>query len=304
MKKITYTIVLLFFTMQAFTQYQIGLIPRKSPDNKTYQKVGLTDIEISYGSPKANGRTLWGDLIPYNSVWRAGANNATVFETSGDLKIQGKKLPKGKYALFLIPRDSDKWTFIFNKNWEQWGAFKYKEAEDVLRVDIIPQISNIYKEHLEYTIENHGFFLSRVNLQWGNKAASFEIETDYTNTFIVNINNKVKETDPNILSVLYLQGAEHLIDLNKEQEQAEEWLTLSQKHFDGIKEWNKLFYPKTYVQGHIYWEESKLLAQKNKPTEALKKIDQIMNLENNIFYKRKKEEIDNTISSLKKLSSR
>jgi len=96
MKKILLTLSFLAFCNLCFSQYQIGLIPRESPDKGVYQKIGFTSIDIRYGSPKVKGRNIWGDLVPYNQVWRAGSNNATTIEFSTDVNINGKLLQQGK----------------------------------------------------------------------------------------------------------------------------------------------------------------------------------------------------------------
>src|SRR5690349_3182602 len=97
-----------------------------------------TVISIDYSQPSIKGRTIGKDLEPMEGkVWRAGANEATVFEVSKAVKIEGKDLPAGKYGLFAIAED-DEWTIIFNKTWNQWGAYNYKESEDVLRVKVKP----------------------------------------------------------------------------------------------------------------------------------------------------------------------
>lgn len=110
---------------------------RKSPMNTTNAKIGSADVSVQYSSPSVKEREIWGDLVPYGKVWRTGANEATIFETSADIKVEGKMLPAGKYSLFTIPGEKE-WTVIFNKEWEQWGAYKYKEAEDALRVQVKP----------------------------------------------------------------------------------------------------------------------------------------------------------------------
>ena len=114
MRKLIICILLTFFLSPIFSQYQINLIPRKSPDKGIYHKIGYTEIDISYGSPKVNERKVWGGLIEYDKLWRAGANVATTMEFSQDIFIQGKRLPRGRYAFFIIPRKLGAWTVIFS----------------------------------------------------------------------------------------------------------------------------------------------------------------------------------------------
>jgi len=125
---------------------------RVSPKASVSQVVGLTEIEIEYSRPGVKGRKVWGELVPYNKVWRAGANEATVFEFESDVLIEGKKLSAGKYSFFVIP-GKEEWTLIFNKVADQWGAFEYNEAEDALRVTVKPE-SNEHTEWMSFSFTN------------------------------------------------------------------------------------------------------------------------------------------------------
>jgi hypothetical protein len=119
----------------------------KSPLDMSYFPVNYPILKIQhkadgpliarviYGRPQKNNRTIFGDLVPYRSVWRLGANEATEIEFFRDVKINNKKLPKGEYTLYAIP-DTGKWTLIINKETDTWGAFGYDDKKDVLRVDL------------------------------------------------------------------------------------------------------------------------------------------------------------------------
>jgi hypothetical protein len=125
---------------------------RPSPATTLETKVGTAAVKINYGAPSVKGREIWGKLVPYDQVWRTGANEATTFETSADIKVEGQLLPKGKYALFTIP-GKDEWVVIFNKNAAQWGSYSYKESEDVLRVKVRPGMASSFNEQLKF--ESH-----------------------------------------------------------------------------------------------------------------------------------------------------
>jgi hypothetical protein len=133
--------------------------PRVSPPATATGNIGNTAITIHYSSPSVKGRKIWGGLVPYDSVWRAGANEATTFETTMDIKVQGTLLPAGKYGFFLLPKEHGKWVAIFNKVPDQWGAFKYDMSKDQLRVDVTPVMLPANKEMLGYTITPKGFEL-------------------------------------------------------------------------------------------------------------------------------------------------
>lgn len=143
---------------------------RPSPPAKATGKAGNATITIDYSAPSVKGRKVWGDMVPYGKVWRTGANEATVFEVDSDVKVQGSTLPKGKYGLFTIPGESE-WTIIFNKTWNQWGAFRYKQEEDMLRVKAKPEKSSAFTEKMTFVVNN-----GVVTLRWENLQVSFNVQ--------------------------------------------------------------------------------------------------------------------------------
>lgn len=116
------------------------------------------NIIINYGSPSVKGRTIWGELVPFNKVWRAGANDATTFETDKDLTVEGSILPAGKYSFFVIPNENE-CVIIFNKVAKQWGAYKYKESDDQLRVTVKQKVVDSSTENLVYKINKNNIVL-------------------------------------------------------------------------------------------------------------------------------------------------
>ena len=139
-----------------------------SPPATATGKVGRANVTIKYSSPGVKGRTIWGGLVPYNKVWRAGANSATVIETDKDLKVEGKSLPGGKYSIYAIPGEKE-WTIIFNSQTGQWGITRAGEttldpSKDVIRVNVKPKKSATMNERLVYTVNNKGIVLSWENL--------------------------------------------------------------------------------------------------------------------------------------------
>lgn len=129
-------------------------------------------VTIDYSQPSVKGRTIGKDLEPMEGkVWRAGANEATVFEVSKDVKVEDKALPAGKYSLYMIP-NGEEWTVIINKTWQQWGAYQYKEADDALRVKVKGKKADPFAEKLTYNVDKDG----KVALLWGDKKVEFKVK--------------------------------------------------------------------------------------------------------------------------------
>jgi len=149
---------------------------RVSPYATVLQTVGATDISISYHRPGVKGREIWGKLVPYNQVWRAGANNATVFDFSQDVTIAGTKLKAGKYSFFLIPSENE-WTVIFNSVADQWGAYSYDSTKNVLSFKVKPE-AGMNTEWLLYTFTDVSVSSAKVVMQWEKVAVGFTINTE------------------------------------------------------------------------------------------------------------------------------
>lgn len=132
-----YFLSLLFLTINGFLPAQVQL-PQPSPKCVTEQVVGLTNVRVEYSRPGVKGRKIFGELVPYNQVWRTGANAATSISFSHDVTFGDKKLPAGEYALFTIPSPTE-WIIIFNTNEGQKGSVNYKESLDVLRLSARPE---------------------------------------------------------------------------------------------------------------------------------------------------------------------
>ena len=168
MKKSTLLLCFLFSGFMLFAQDDKAARP--SPPATATAAVNGKTITIDYSQPSVKGRKIWGDLVPYGKVWRAGANETTAFTLSADATAEGKQLPAGKYAFFVIPNEKE-WTIIFNKT-IKWGAFSYKEDEDVLRVTVPVKKSKAFAEKLTYNISSKGV----VSLTWENALVEFIVK--------------------------------------------------------------------------------------------------------------------------------
>ncbi|MBK8702779.1 MAG: DUF2911 domain-containing protein [Saprospiraceae bacterium] len=180
--------ILLTFIVAASLQAQLEL-PAKSPKASVSYRVGLTDVTVTYSSPAVRGRKIWGEVVPYDKLWRAGANQATTIEFSTDVKIDGKDLPKGKYALFLIPKEGDTWTAILNTVTDQWGGYNYDQSKDALRAEVQTKTVVQEEEHLQYTIENQGIDRGYIRLAWDKKRIYLPFSADVMKFSMTNIEN-------------------------------------------------------------------------------------------------------------------
>ncbi len=148
-----------------------GESKRPSPLTSTENMVGDAQIKIIYSSPGVKGRTIWGDLVPYNKIWRTGANDATILETSSDLKINGEVLKRGKYSLFTVPGETQ-WTVMINKVWDQWGAYNYDSSKDAIRMTVEPTTTDSLVERMQFKIEDTG----EIKFLWEKLQFSFMVE--------------------------------------------------------------------------------------------------------------------------------
>ena len=163
--KLKAKIAILFLAVLTTT---LGIAQDKKPASPPATATGTINgatITISYSSPFVKGRVIWGELVPYGQVWRAGANDATTFETTKAIKVEGKELPAGKYAFFVIPEKDGKATVIFNKEAKQWGAYKYDESKDQLRVAVKTKKTAKPEESLVYKVNKNSVILSWENLE-------------------------------------------------------------------------------------------------------------------------------------------
>ena len=127
-------------------------------------------VTIDYSQPSLKGRKVGTELAPYGQVWRTGANEATVFEVSKDVKVEGQSLPAGKYGLYSLPGENE-WIIIFNKTWKQWGT-QYKEADDALRVKVSPAKADTSNEKMTFSIDKSG----KISLMWGDTVVAFMVQ--------------------------------------------------------------------------------------------------------------------------------
>lgn len=151
-------------------------MPQPSPAAMVMQRVGLTDVTVEYSRPGVKNRVIFGDLVPYNELWRTGANKATAIDFSTAAKINGQEIKAGKYSLFTIPGE-DEWVVIFNKETELWGTGGYTQRNDAMRVRI-PSAESPFTERFTISIENMTDNSADLILAWSTTKVVIPITTD------------------------------------------------------------------------------------------------------------------------------
>jgi tetratricopeptide (TPR) repeat protein len=151
-------------------------LPRQSQHAVLTQRIGITDITVVYSRPLVNGRKVWGGLVPYGQVWRAGANENTTIRFADAVTIDGHALPAGTYGLHMIPNEND-WTVIFSKAYTSWGSFTYNQAEDALRVTVKPQATDMH-EALTYDFDEVKPNGAVLTLRWEKLAVPVPISVN------------------------------------------------------------------------------------------------------------------------------
>lgn len=172
---ISIAVLLLGFSSKIVAQDNL-VLPEASQRAEVVQRIGYTDVDIVYHSPGVNGRKVWGELVPYGQVWRAGANENTTISFTDDVTIDGKPLAAGTYGLHMIPGEGE-WTIIFSKNHTSWGSFFYKQDEDALRVKVKPE-SHEFQEWLDYTFADRKANSAKVALSWEKVKVPFTVGVD------------------------------------------------------------------------------------------------------------------------------
>jgi hypothetical protein len=166
-------------------------LPDVSQAAEVKQRIALTDITVNYHRPLVNGRKIWGGVVPYGKVWRAGANENTTIEFSDPVSVEGKPLDKGTYGLHMIP-NQDSWTVIFSKTNTGWGSFSYDQKDDALRVDVKPKPLAEQKEALEFEFEDLKPDSTAVTLKWEKLGVPFTVSIKDADQTLQNIRAQMK----------------------------------------------------------------------------------------------------------------
>jgi tetratricopeptide (TPR) repeat protein len=224
-----YSLVPLLFLLFVLSQVSFGqpnlTLPEASPQATVMQTVGLTEITVTYHQPAVKGRPIWGELVPYNKVWRAGANENTTFKFSDPVQIGGKELPAGTFGFHMIPAENE-WTLIFSTAYTAWGSYAYDQQEDALRLKVKPLTAGDFKERLLYYFEDATDSSVNAVMQWEKVKISFPIKIDLHAVVLKSIHNELKSL-PQFFWQGWNQAATYCLQENVNLPEALTWVDRS-----------------------------------------------------------------------------
>jgi hypothetical protein len=254
MKKIVSTI--LICTIAAIVSAQVKM-PAPSPTQTIKQDFGLSSIELVYSRPAMKGRKIFGDLVPWNKVWRTGANSATRIKFNDDVMIGGQALKAGEYAIYTVPGDKQ-WEIIINKGSANWGTI-YKQEDDVFRIKVTPMKISEPVETFTMQFANIKPTSTDLHIMWDKTAVAIPITTEIDKKIMGQIDNAMnKDSRP------YFQSAMYYMENGKDMNQSLQW-------FDKALEQN----PKAYW---IYHQKANALVKLNRKAEAKTTAQKSMDL--------------------------
>ncbi|NMB83331.1 MAG: DUF2911 domain-containing protein [Ignavibacteria bacterium] len=227
--------------------------PRVSPQASVSQTFGYTTVTINYSRPSVHNRKIWGALVPYDKVWRAGANEATTIQFTTDVTIAGNKVAAGIYSLFMIPTEEE-WTIILNTESRIWGL-SHKPENDYLRFTVQPAQSH-YCEQLQYCFTEVTDASCRVSMNWENLQVSFVVTSDLASQAYLKMKEAINKSpqDPSVYNACVKFAAEKEVFLNE----ALEWADKA------------ILYGGGYVS---YFFKAKILFAQKKYVDALRTIE-------------------------------
>lgn len=234
-------------------------LPQASPGASVSRMIGTTTVRIDYHSPGVRERTIWGGLVPYDVVWRLGANEATTISLTHAVTIEGRKVPAGKYALFAVP-GRQSWTMILNRKADQWGAFFYDARDDLVRFDVHP-VAGPHTEWMSFTIDTKSPESVVVELAWEKLRVPFTIEADVNGIVWASIDSALADKAANWET--FYQAARYSLDSGERSAEALKWIDRSMALEASF--WN-------------HEVKARLLHREGRTREALPLIDRAMKL--------------------------
>lgn len=226
MKKYLFCLVALLlcwvFSYEASAQIKL---PQASPEALVKQTIGLTEITVRYHAPSVKGRQIFGSLVPYGKLWRAGANEATLITFEDDLFLNHERVPAGTYSFFILPENETEWNIVLNKDTTLWGLEGYSELNDVAYLRVTPK-KVPFQETLQFSFNDIGTNTGTLNLSWENSQVSIRIETEIEKKALANINKALAKAAPDDWYT-WAQAANYMLSKKEHHEKALEWINKS-----------------------------------------------------------------------------
>jgi Protein of unknown function (DUF2911) len=196
--------------------------PRISPAATVIQTIGLSEVRIDYSRPAARGRKIMGELVPFNRIWRVGANESTKITFSDSVKINGSWIPAGTYALYAIPQEKE-WIIIIHKNTTHWGDGRtnYKPEEDQLRFTVAPILTATYTENFLIGFDEITHQRTQLNLDWEFTRITFQLEFDTHKRMLAKISSAIAD---NPTAATYYEAARYFQEQNFQLETSRTYL--------------------------------------------------------------------------------
>ena len=198
--------------------------PAPSPSSKVEQAFGLSTVTIDYSRPGVKGRTVFGDLVPYGKVWRTGANASTQIEFSSDVKLEGKDVPAGRYAIYSIPGES-KWTIMIYKDLSLGGRVSgYDESKELVRFDVTPVKIGMSVESFTIDINDLKDNAATLGIMWSDVYVPIKMTIDTQSEVVAQIERFAKNPEA-ALANNYFSAAGYYMSIDKDLDKALEWIT-------------------------------------------------------------------------------
>lgn len=232
-------------------------LPQASPEAMVKQTIGLTNISIRYHAPGVKGRKIFGSLVPYGQLWRAGANEATLITFQDDLFLNHERVPAGTYSFFILPESDTVWNIVLNKDTTLWGLEGYSELNDVAYLRVTPK-KIPFQETLQFSFGDIATSSGTLNMAWENSMVSIRMETEVEKKALANINKALAEAAPDDWYIL-AQAADYMVPRKEHHQKALEWINKS----IAIKEnfFNNWVKARLYAQNREYQAAANLTAK-------------------------------------------
>jgi len=231
-----------------------------SPAASVTQELGISTFRVDYHRPSVKGRAIWGGLVPFGQVWRAGANEATLLTLSDPVKISGHAVPAGSYALFAIP-GKEQWTLVLNSQGKQWGAYNYKADQDVLRLEVKPSAIP-HQEYLKFDLQVESPERVRLELAWEKLTVGFNMDVDSKGIYWKYLEDSLAKASATSWQPWY-QAARYCLEQGIEPVKAMTWIDASIKAEENSRNLEC---------------KARLLDKAGKTTEAIAMLDRALTL--------------------------